>query len=96
MDSQRRHKFAICAASAGGALLGALGFASWRVAAAIDRTVHIVANGQSAGWPTPAIAAVLLCAAGLALLAGAVLLAIAARRAALTLERASLVELRFP
>ena len=96
MDSQRRHKFAICAAAAGAALLGSLGFASWRIAAAIDRTVHIVANGHNAGWPTPAIAAALLCAAALALLAGAVLLAIAARRATLTLERASLVELRFP
>lgn len=96
MDSQRRHRFAICAASAGAALLGALGFASWRIAAAIDRTVHIVANGDSAAWQAPAIAAALLCAASLALLAGAVWLAISARRAALTLERASLVELRFP
>ena len=96
MHSQRRHKFAICAASAGAALLAALGFASWRIAAAIDSTVHIVANGHNAGWSSPAIAAALLCAASLALLAGAVWLAIAARRAALTLERASLVQHRFP
>ena len=93
METHRRHQLEASAALVGAALFGGLATASWRVVVAIDRTVHLVANGGHADSGAPVIAALLLSLASLALLVGAVRLAIAARRASRLLERASLVEI---
>ncbi len=93
METHRRHQLAAGAALVGAVLVGGLATASWRVVAAIDRTVHLVANGGHADSGASLIAALLLSLASLALLVGAVRLAIAARRASLLIERASLVEI---
>jgi hypothetical protein len=82
----------LCLAVALGAFSAAFAFASFRVVRAAQRVLAIFeANGESALGTSDVLAGAPL-ALGFAALIGAAALAIAGWRAALALERASLIE----
>jgi hypothetical protein len=71
-----------------------LTLAGVRVFAVVRRTLEIFAGDHGEGVPTADVTAAVLLVGGLLLGMGAAVLAVAGRRAALALERASLIELR--
>jgi hypothetical protein len=93
MTRPHRHALLVCLGGAGAALLGALGIAGWRIFQVLHRTLELFYGDRGDPVPVPDLTAALLAIAGVLLLVGAGVLAARARRAALALERASLIEL---
>ncbi len=92
MPTRHHRRLRICLAAAAVAFAGAFALSGWRLLAVFHRTLEIFYGDRGDPVPAPELGALLLAAAGCVLLVGAVALAIAARRAALALERASLIE----
>lgn len=92
MPTRHHRRLRICLAAAAIAFAGAFALSGWRLLAAAHRLLEIFYGDRGDPLAAPEVGALLLAAAGGALLVGAIVLAVAARRAALALERASLIE----
>lgn len=92
MTSRHRRELIACLAGAVLALGGAIALTSFRVFAVLHRTFEIFYGDRGDPMPPPDLAAAALAIAAGLLLVGAAGLAIAGRRAALALQRASLIE----
>jgi hypothetical protein len=94
MSPRHRRAALVCLLGAVLAVGAALTLAGARVFGVFRRTLEIFAGDHREDVPTADVTAAVLLAAGLLLGLGAAALAVAGRRAALALERASLIELR--
>jgi hypothetical protein len=92
MTPRHRQGLIACLALALAAIGGALALAGFRLVETFRRTLGLFSGDRGDAVPASDVAVLLLALAGAALLMGAVALAIAGRRAALALERASLIE----
>ena len=92
MKPTYRRAWIACLAAAAAALALSLALAGSRVTDAVYRTLEIFTAGRGGSVPMPDLAAALLAIGAGLLVAAAVALAIAGRRAALALERVSLIE----
>jgi hypothetical protein len=94
MSPRARHAAIACALGAALALAGAFALVGLRLYAMFERTLRIFAGDAGTRPPTgPDLAAVMLAVVAALLAFGAIALAVAGRRAALAVERASLIEL---
>lgn len=94
MLARHRRGLIACLVGAALAVTAALAIAGWRVFRAVHHTLEIFYGDRGDPIPVPDLAAALFLGVGALLVIGAVVLAVAGRRAALALERASLIELR--
>ena len=92
MTRRLRRAAITCGLGAAAALAAALGVAGLRVFTTLHRTLEIFYGDRGDPIHAPELGGLVLLALGVALAAGAVALEFAARRAARTLARASLVE----
>jgi hypothetical protein len=92
MPTRHHRRLRICLAAAAAAFVAAFALSGWRLLETVHRTLEIFYGDRGDPVPAPDLGAVLLAASGCALLVGAVAFAVSARRAALALERASLIE----
>jgi hypothetical protein len=92
MKATYRHALIACLAAAAAALALSLALAGFHVAGAVYRTLEFFTADRAEPVPAPDLAAALLALGAALLVAGAVALAVAGRRAALALERISLIE----
>jgi hypothetical protein len=93
MKAAYRHGLIACLVGAASAFVAALAVVGFRVLEVFSRTLGLFHGDSGSPIPGPDLAGALLALAAALLLAGAVALAVAGRRAALALERASLIEL---
>jgi hypothetical protein len=93
MKTAYRYGLISCLLGAACAFVAALAIAGFRVLEMFHRTFELFYGDRGDPIPDHELAGALLALAAALLLAGAVALAIAGRRAALALERASLIEL---
>jgi hypothetical protein len=92
MTTRLRRAALACGVGAALAFGAALLRVGARVFAVVHDTLEIFYGDRGDPVPVPDLGALLLLAVGIALTVGALALGIAARRAALALERASLIE----
>jgi hypothetical protein len=92
MKARYRRAWIACLAAAASAVIAALAMAGLRVFGAAHRMLEIFAGDRGDPIAAPDLTAALLLLAGVIFAIGAAALAIAGRRAALALERASLIE----
>ena len=93
MKSSYRYGLISCLLGAAFAFVAALAIAGFRAFEMFHRTLEIFTGDRGDPIPNHELAGALLALAAALLLARAVALAVAGRRAALALERASLIEL---
>jgi hypothetical protein len=94
MTSAYRRGLIACLVGAAGAMAAALAVVGFRLLELLHRTLELFYGDRGDPIPGPDVVGPLLAVGAVLLLAGAVALAVAGRRAARALERASLIELR--
>jgi hypothetical protein len=93
MRAAYRYGLISCLLGAAAAFVTALAIAGFRVLEVFHRILELFAGDRGDAIPENELAGAWLALAALLLLAGAAALALAGRRAALALERASLIDL---
>jgi hypothetical protein len=93
MKAAHRYGLISCLLGAVCASVAALAVAGFRVLEVFHRTLELFHGDRGDPIPGPELAGAWLALAAVLLLAGAVAFALAGRRAALALERASLIDL---